>query len=109
MYATSASDARSPKIRHNDKAVDVAPQIGVQELLIILEGHASIRLAVRATHVGMRKHTSSTEHLVVVDRIKANGPNAVERLRSQCKVIDIRRCRTAHPEVDIARIVQLVA
>jgi hypothetical protein len=33
MDATSASDARSPKIRHNDKAVDVAPQIGVQELL----------------------------------------------------------------------------
>ena len=69
----------------------------------------AIRLAVRAKHVGMRKHTSSTEHPVVVDRIKANGPNAVERPRSQCKVIDIRRCRTAHPEVDIARIVQLVA
>ena len=98
-----------PRLGTTTRRSIVAPQIGVQELLIVPEGHASIRLAVRAQHVGMRKYTSSTEHLVVVDRIKANGPNAVERLRSQCKVIDIRRCRTAHPDVDIARVVQLVA
>src|SRR3974390_3736174 len=111
MYATSASDAGrvGPKIGHNTKAVDLAPQIGVQKLLIVPEGHASIRLAVRTQHVGMRKHTIATKHLTVFDWMKANGPYAMERLLSQCKLIDIRRRRTAYHDVTVTRIVQLVA
>jgi hypothetical protein len=66
------------KLRHDDKAVNVAAQEGLQELGIIPEGHASIRLAVWTQHVSMRQHAFASEHFTVVDRIEADGANAVE-------------------------------
>jgi hypothetical protein len=65
------------------KAVDFTPQIRIQEGVVVAERDASIRLAVGAKHVGMRKDSIATEHFAVVNGIEANGANAVEQLLAQ--------------------------
>ncbi len=75
------------------EAVYFTLQVGVQERGVVAEGDAPIRLAVGTEHVSMCEHPFATKHLAVVDRIKADGTNAVKQLLAQREIIDIRRRR----------------
>src|ERR1700722_14758447 len=93
----------------DNKAMDVAPQEGVQEGGIVTEGQATIRLAVGTEHVRMCKHPIATKHLAAVDRKKANGPDTLKNPLAQRQVIDIRRRCPPTLHVDIAGIVHIAA
>jgi hypothetical protein len=62
------------------ETVDLTAQEGVQEGRVVAEGHASVRLAVGAEHVSMRKHPVAAKDLAVVDGNEANRTNAVKKL-----------------------------
>ncbi len=64
---------------NNNKTINIASQDSFQELGIILQGDTSIRLAIGAEHIGMRKHAITPIHFATVDRIKLNGLNAVKQ------------------------------
>ena len=93
-------------MRHDHEAVDVPMQEGLEELRIVLEGHAAKRLAGGAEHVGVGENAVAPEHLSVIDRIEANGLNAVKRLLAQHQIVDVRWRGAAIFLVDKARIVE---
>jgi hypothetical protein len=71
------------KTLDNDEAGDLALEEGVQELGIVPEDHASVRLAARTVHVGMGKHAGATVHPAAVDGSEADGANPVEQSLAQ--------------------------
>jgi hypothetical protein len=98
------------KMLDDNKAIDFAPQEGVQEGGVVAEGHATIRLAVGTEHVRMCKHAIATKHLAVVDRNKANGTDTMKTPLAHREVIDLRRrCPPPTLHVDIAGIVHIAA
>src|SRR5262249_49677113 len=80
-----------------------------EELGIVAERPAAVRLTVGAEDVGMGEDAVAAEHLAVVDRGHPNGANAVERPLTQREIIDVRRGWPAMLHVDEARIVQVIA
>ncbi len=90
-------------------AVDLPPLKGVQEGLVIVERHASIRLAAGAEHVGVRQDPVAAIHLAVADRRQADGAHAVENLLAHRELVDIRRRRPERPQVHRANVVHVRA
>src|SRR5215467_10830140 len=82
---------RGRKVLDDHKAVDLSPQVGVEEGGVVAEGHASVRLAVGAEQVGMCKQSIAAKHIAVADWNKANGTNAMERLLAHYEFVAIRR------------------
>jgi hypothetical protein len=70
-------------MRDDDEPVDFTLQERVQERRIVAERDAAIRLTAGTEHIGMRQDPISAKHFSIVDRDKANGPNAVEEPLAQ--------------------------
>ena len=84
---------------------DFTPEVSVEELVVVVEGHAAVRLAVGAQHVGVGENAGAAVHPAVVDRVEADGANAVKQPLAQGERIDVRRRRALHPHVHVAGIV----
>jgi hypothetical protein len=55
---------------------DFTPEVSVEKLFVVLEGHAGVRLAIGAQHVGVGENAGAAVHPAVVDRVEADGANA---------------------------------
>jgi hypothetical protein len=64
---------------NDNKPVDLATQVGIQERRIVTEGDAAIRLTAGTEHVRMRKYPIPTKHLAILSGDKTNGTNAVKK------------------------------
>ena len=93
----------------NDKALDLALQKGIEEGRVVAEGYASVRLAIGTEHVRMGKYPIAAKHRDVIERNQANGTNTVEKFLAQREIIDIRRRRPLTPQVDVLRIIHVLA
>src|SRR5215471_887190 len=82
---------RGCKVIDDHKAVDLSPQVGVEEGGEVAEGQTSVRLAVGTEHVGMCKQPIAAKHFAIADWKKANGTNAMERLLTHYEFVGIRR------------------
>jgi hypothetical protein len=83
---------RGRKVLDDHNAVDLSPQVGVEEGGVVAEGHASVRLTVGAEPVGMCKQ--SVAAFAITDWNKANGANgtnAMERLLAHYEFVRIGR------------------
>src|SRR5262249_21228063 len=67
---------------HGD-ARNFASEVSVQELGIVAERDASVRLAVRAQHVGVGEDAVAAVHPAAVDGIEADGANAMKQSLAQ--------------------------
>ena len=94
---------------HSTSPLSMASEEGVQELGIVAEGHASVRLAVRAQHVGVGQDAGATVHPAAVDGVEADGANPMKQLPAQSEIVDIRRRCTLHPQIHMAGIVHEAA
>src|SRR5262245_24134094 len=90
---------------YNGQAFDLASSIGLQKCVVIFKRYASVRIAVRAKHVCVRKETCPAVKLTIANRYEAQRWDAVEKLLPRLKLIDIGRGRTMHPLIDMARVV----
>src|SRR5262249_1838592 len=100
---------RRVEMLDHGEARDFASQVRVEEFGIVAERHASIRLAVRAQHVGMGEDARTTVHPAAIDRVEPDGANAMKQSLAQREIVDIRRRRSPHPQIDMARIVDVGA
>jgi hypothetical protein len=91
------------------QAGDLTAQIRDQERIVVAEGHASIGLAVGTEHICVRKDSVATKHLAFIDRVEANGANAMKQLLAQCEVIYDWRRRSPSLGVDVTGVVSLLA
>src|SRR5262249_23190953 len=96
---------RAVKALDHSETGDLASEEGIQELGIIAEGHAPVRLAVRTQHVGVGEDTGTAVHPAVVDRVEADRAHAVKHPLAQREIVEIRRRRPMHPDVHVAWIV----
>lgn len=78
FFAASIQGGFNP-LGDDGQALDLAALIGTQESVVVLEGHAPVRIAVRAEHVGMRQKSRSAEDVVVADRRQPQRLHAVKK------------------------------
>jgi hypothetical protein len=69
---------RGCKVINYHQAGDLTAQVRGQERIVVAEGDASIGLAVGTEHVCVREDSIATKHFAFVDRVEANGTNAVK-------------------------------
>src|SRR5258708_8372427 len=100
---------RAVKPLDHGEASNLAFEEGVEELGIVAEGHAAVRLAIRAEHVGVGEDAGATIHPAAIDGVEADGANAVKHSLAQSEVVEIRRRCPVHPHVHVARIVHEAA
>ena len=65
------------------QAGDLTAQIRGQERIVAAEGDASIGLAVGTEHVCVGEDSIPTKHFAFIDRVEANGTDAVKTLLAQ--------------------------
>jgi len=78
-------------VRHDEEAQDLAPLVGGEEFVIILEGHAAIRIAAGPAHIGMREHADPAIHMTITDRVEPKGRDPMKQLLARLKSIGLRR------------------
>ena len=96
-------------MRHDDEARDLAPLIGSEEFIVILEGHAAIRIATRPEHIAMREHANAAIHIAVTDRVEPQGRDPVEQLLTRLKSIGLGRDHAPILLAEGMRIVEVAA
>src|SRR5262249_21219611 len=100
---------RAVKALDHSETGDLASEEGIQELGIIAEGHAAVRLAVRTQHVGVGEDAGTAVHPAAVDRVEADGANAMKHSLAQSESVEIWRRCPMHPHVHLARIIHEAA
>jgi len=70
-------------MRNHDEATDCGVEEGVERPGIIAEGHASVRLAVRAQHVGVSKNSGATIHPAFINGIEADRAKPMKQSLAQ--------------------------
>src|SRR4051794_3684157 len=93
----------------HDHASDLAFEEGVQELRIIAEGDASVRVALRAEQVGVGQDAAAAVHPALVYRREAQRATSVKPPLAQGELVDVRRRRPTHSDMGVVRIVPKVA
>ena len=96
-------------MRHDDEARYHAPLIGGQEFMIILEGHAAIRIAAGPEHIGMREHADAAIHIAVTDWVEPQGRDPVEQLLARLESIGLGRDHAPILLAEGTRIVEVAA
>src|SRR4029077_19269349 len=99
----------APAMRHDDEARDLASLIGGEEFIIILEGHAAIRIAAGPEHVAMREHADAAVHVAVTDWVEPQGRDPVEQLLAGLESIGLGRDHAPILLADGTRIVEVAA
>jgi hypothetical protein len=84
---------------------NLAVLICLQKGIVVSEGHASVRIAVRAEHVSVCQKACPSIHVAAPDGDEAQRLDSVEKLLPRLKLIDIRRRGPAHSFVNVTWIV----
>src|SRR5712664_727286 len=109
-YNCVPASPRSVQPRYYGQALDLAVLVGVQERVVVLERNAAVGIAVRAEHVGMREQPGPSEDCIVAaDRREPQGRHAMKQRLARLQVIDMRRRRSCHFDVDEFGIVEFGA
>src|ERR1700730_18919529 len=94
---------------YDDQTFNLAILKRLQKRVVVLEGHTSVRITVRAEHVSVCEKACASIDVTAANRLEAQRLDSVEKLLPRLKLIDIRRRRPAHSFVDVTGIVQPVA
>ena len=94
---------------YDDQTFNLAILKRLQKRVVVLEGHTSVRITVRAEHVSVCEKACASVDVTAANRLEAQRLDSVEKLLPRLKLIDVRRRRPAHSFVDVTRVVQPVA
>src|ERR1700688_1962884 len=97
------SAPRSVQTSDDGRAFDLPVLVRLQECFVVLERHASVRIAVGAEHVAVGEQARPPEEVAAADGFQAQRLNSMERLLARLEFIDVGRRRTAVSFVEMTR------
>src|SRR6266566_2618418 len=96
----------SLQTRHHGKSLDLLIQIGLQEGVIVPEGHAAIRIAIWPKQKAVSEQAGAAKDfpLILGDQPQRTYP--VEELFPKFKIVDIGRSDAAHSFIGVTRVIE---
>ncbi|GCC48249.1 hypothetical protein chiPu_0032452, partial [Chiloscyllium punctatum] len=93
--------------REHREAADALVAVGVEERVVVLERDATVGVAVRTEHEGVREQAVAVEDLALAaDRIEPQCRHAVEQRLARLEFVNVRRRHADHLQMRGSGIVE---